>query len=191
MNVKTIENFVNKNQLEELNDWTLDNYKKLSFTDANMGIPSTRLTTRYTGKNINFSYPKVSYKIKNQIIKQLNINNEYLSPPIGKDSIVNGIGFDGGDIFEHMDPIWFPNTYTIHCNIISQKPLKGGVTIIENKEYDINEGDLLIYNVSHLKHKVTSIEGNLPRILWVFGFSVNFNTLKKIFNNNKNTFNYS
>ena len=191
MNVKIIKNFVNEEELKKLNFWTLNNYKSASFTDANMGVTSTRLTTRYAEENTNFRYPKVTYNIKNKIIKYLNIDNKYISPPIGKDSIVNGIGFDGGDIFEHTDPIWFSNTYTIHCNIISQKSLKGGVTIIENKEYDINEGDLLIYNVSHLKHKVTLIEGNLPRILWVFGFCVNFNTLTKIFNKNKNTFDCS
>ncbi len=190
-NLKIIKNFVNEEDFKELNFWTLNNYKSASFTDANMGAPSTRLTTRYAGKNTNFSYPKVAYNIKNKIIECLNISKKYLSPPIGKDSIINGIGFDGGDIFEHTDPIWFPNTYTIHCNIITQKSIKGGITIIENREYDINEGDLLIYNVSHLKHKVTLIEGTLPRIFWVFGFSVNFNNLTKIFNKNKNTFDYS
>ena len=191
MNIKIIKNFVNEEEFKELNLWTLNNYNSVYFTDANMGSPSTRLTTRYAGEKIDFSYPKCAYNIKNKIIKCLNIDNKYLSPPIGKDSIVNGIGFDGGDIFEHTDPIWFPNTYTIHCNIISQKSIKGGVTIIENREYDINEGDLLIYNVSHLKHKVTLIEGERQRILWVFGFSVNFDTLTKIFNNSKNTFNRS
>ncbi len=191
MNAKIIKNFVNEEEIKELNFWTLNNYKSEFFTDANMGVPSTRLTTRYAEENTNFTYPKVAYNIKNKIIKCLNIDNKYLSPPIGKDSIINGIGFDGGDIFEHIDPIWFPNTYTIHCNLISQKSLKGGVTIIDNKKYDINEGDLLIYNVSHLKHKVTLIEGKKQRILWVFGFSVNFDTLIKIFNNSKNTFNYS
>ena len=191
MNIKIVKNFVNEEEFKELNLWTLNNYNSVYFTDANMGVPSTRLTTRYAGEKTDFNYPKGVYDIKNKIIKCLNLDNKYLSPPIGKDSIVNGIGFDGGDIFEHTDPIWFPNTYTIHCNIISQKSIKGGVTIIENREYDINEGDLLIYNVSHLKHKVTLIEGERQRILWVFGFSVNFDTLTKIFNNSKNTFNHS
>jgi hypothetical protein len=190
MKVKIVKNFIPKSQLKELNDWTLNNYKSSFFTDANMGRPNTRLTTRYFSKENNFNYPELVYCIKNKIIDYFDIKNEYISPPVGKDSIVNGIGFDGGDIFERTDPIWFSNTYTIHCNILSQKSLKGGVTIIENKNYDINEGDLLIYNVSHLNHKVTLIEGEIPRILWVFAFSVEENIMKKIFNSKTLNLNY-
>jgi len=191
MNVKIIKDFIKKSDLKILNDWTLNNYKKSFFNDANMGDLNTRLTTRYyDGKNY-FEYPKLAYKIKNKIIEELDINGGYLSPPVGKDSIVNGIGFEGGDIYNHIDPIWFPNTYTIHCNIISQKSIVGGTTIIEDIDYDIDEGDLLIYNVSNLIHRVTMIEGKRPRILWVFGFSVNLKNLQKIFNiNNKQIFSY-
>ena len=185
MNVRIIKNFIKKSDLDILNNWTLSNYKSSFFNDANMGIPHTRLTTRYYNQENDFTYPKLAYDIKNKIIKKLDINDKYLPPSIGKDSIVNGIGFESGNIYNHIDPIWFPNTYTIHCNIISQKCLKGGVTVIEYIEYDINEGDLLIYNVSHLIHRVTTIEGKKPRILWVFGFSIDFKALQRVFNINK------
>lgn len=198
MNIKIIKNFVSKSELKKLNEWTLNNFKNSFFTDADMGKIGTRLTTRYVNKsysknaNDDFEYPEVVYCIKDKIIKHLNIEKKYSCPPIGKDSIVNGIGFDGGDIYEHVDPVWFPYTYTIHCNIISQKPLSGGVTIIDGKEYDICEGDVLIYVVSHLKHSVTKISGGIPRISWCYGFSVGNNTLRKIFDiGNKKYFTYS
>ena len=72
--------------------------------------------------------------------------------------------------FEHIDPVYYPDTVTMHCNIITRKADSGGVTIIGGVEYDIEPGDLLCYPVSEIKHKVTLTKGNTNRILWVFGF---------------------
>ena len=184
MNIKIVENFVNEKDLKELNNWTFNNHKSSFFTDANMGKPFTRLTTRYCGKEKNFNYPKTAYKIKDKIVEYLNIKEKYLSPPLGKDCIINGIGFKNGKIYPHKDPIWFPNTHTIHCNILSKKCIEGGNLIIEKKTYNLEEGDLIIYEVSELNHSVSLIKGNTPRIVWVFSFSVYKNCLHNIFKNN-------
>ena len=76
-------------------------------------------------------------------------------PPSFVDGIVNGIGVRDGYIKEHIDPIYFPGTHTLHCNVISQKSDHGGVTIIGGEEYDIDVGDLLCYVVSDVNHEVT------------------------------------
>jgi len=165
-----LKNFIDKYTVEQLNKWTIDNYTKEFFRDANMGKPGTRLTTRYSH---NFEFPDIAYKVKDKIISTLGI--KFLEPAY-KDGIVSGIGFEGGSIFEHIDPTWHPNTYTMHCNIISQKSIDGGITYIERIPYETDPTDLLLYPVSTLSHYVDEIKGNIPRILWVFGFSVNNET---------------
>jgi hypothetical protein len=165
-----IRNFITDEMKLELNNWCLENYKNTKiFKDADMGKKDTRLTTRYTTDDT-LIFPNVAYDIRNKIIKELNITKSFI--PNFKDGIVCGIGFDSGDIFPHKDPVWFPHTYTLHCNIISQKPKSGGITFIKGLEYETNENDLLCYPVSELPHSVNEIHGDIPRILWVFGFSI-------------------
>jgi len=190
MYVKVIKNFVTTKDLEQLNKWTLDNFTSNPqwFMDARMDNykEKTRFTTRlhndFNHKESNYyiNYPQTSYEIQNRIVNFFRLEN-IKKPPSFVDGIVNGIGFDGGSICNHIDPTYFPNTYTMHCNIISQKADSGGVTIIENVEYDIDEGDLLCYVVSEHYHEVTPTVGKKNRILWVFGFCIDDEKLNQIF----------
>jgi hypothetical protein len=135
-----------------------------------MGDPGTRLTTRYSTVKEGLSFPDAAYRIKSRIIDKLNIQNH--KEPSFFDGIVCGIGFEGGDIFSHKDPIWHKDTYTFHCNVLTSKPEQGGNTFVRNKMIPVEEGDLLCFDVSGQKHKVDKIIGEKPRILWVFGFSL-------------------
>ncbi len=168
-----VKNFISDQEIQELNDWTNNNYKKSFFSNVSMGIINTRLSTRFS-KDDAFDYPEVSYQIKKRILEYLKTHHSIIKidQPGYKDGIVNGIGFNGGDIFSHKDPIWFPGSYTLHCNIITQKSLKGGVTYIDDVPYETNPSDLLMYPVSELEHRVDVIKGSVPRILWCFGFSI-------------------
>ena len=126
------------------------------------------------------NYPKESFDIQNRLIETLNLKNPIYPPPFYR-GIVNGIGFENGSIFLHKDPIYFNNTFTLHCNFITKKSTAGGNTIINKKEYSIEERDALVYVVSHQEHEVTKIVGNVPRILWCYGFCINEDELKNIF----------
>jgi hypothetical protein len=165
-----IKNFASEDEIEQLNLWTINNYKKHFFLDANMGIPGTRLSTRYFNDCSQLNFPKETFSIKQRIINVLDLKN--FKMPGFCHGIVNGIGFNDGDIYEHTDPVWHENTYTLHCNIISQKPEVGGVTYIEGEKYETDPRDLLVYPVSEKKHNVDTIRGETPRILWVFGFCI-------------------
>ena len=190
MYVKVIKNFVRRDELNILNIWTLQNFvdNPQWYTDAGMDLykNKTRFTTRLANdvahiKNgVYIDYPKTSYGIQNRIVDFFRLQS-CKKPPSFVDGIVNGIGFDGGSICSHIDPIYFDDTHTLHCNVISQKSDIGGVTIIENVEYDIDEGDLLCYIVSKHYHEVTPTVGNKNRILWVFGFCITDEKIKEIF----------
>ena len=178
--IKIFKNFLSLEECDELNTWTINNYSQPYFTDPNMDSyhKGTRFTTRGENKVIN--YPDKVYQIQDKIQSLLNIQNP-LYPTAFYNGIVNGFGLEHGGIFEHRDPIYYPETITVHCNFLTQKSIDGGVTIIEGTEYDIDEGDMLMYAVSEIDHKVTEIIGEKLRILWCYGFCLNSKKVKEIF----------
>lgn len=188
--VRVVKNFANPDEISLLNKWSLQNYKNNpgEYKDANMDSirPKTRFTTRldndcdHQDKKIFIDYPREAYIIRERIMNKFGLWN-YKSPPSFVDGIVNGIGFGEGAIDEHIDPVYYPNTRTLHCNIISQKSDFGGITIIGGEKYDINVGDLLCYVVSDVKHKVTVTKGRTNRILWVYGFCISPYKMEEIF----------
>jgi hypothetical protein len=172
--IKIIKQFLTKDEINILNNWTLANYKNKFFRDPGMDkkYKKTRLTTR--GKHLlpdNVNYPKEAYLIQEKIQNLLGIKSP-LYPHFHKKGIVTGIGFENGSIYSHKDPTYYPETITIHCNFITQKPIGGGITIIEGVSYDIEECDMLMYAVNKLEHGVTPNIGAKERILWCFGFCI-------------------
>jgi len=190
MKPKVIKNFADKFEIGILNWWAIDNYRKNphQYNDAGMDPkhPGSRFTTRlkqwenYYNLNIEIEYPQTVYTIQERILWRLKLRNFRLPPPF-YEGIVNGIGFGEGSIIEHIDPVYYPDTVTIHCNMITRKADSGGVTIIGGVEYDIEPGDLLCYPVSETKHKVTLTKGDTNRILWVFGFCLPIDEAEDIF----------
>lgn len=188
--VRVIKEFISKKELDILNKWSLNNFRENPhyYTSANMDYddPGSRVTTRlannidHIDENVFINYPKVAYNIRDRIRAKFNLWNQD-HPPSFVDGIVNGIGIRDGYIFKHIDPIYIPETHTVHCNIISQKSDSGGVTIIEGKEYDIDPGDLLCYAVSDAEHEVTMTRGSTNRIIWVFGFCVSSIKMEEMF----------
>jgi hypothetical protein len=181
--IKIFQNFLSEDEIKSLNSWCMNNYTKNFFQDPRMdpNHQRTRLTTRGSGeRNAKIDYPKEAYNIKRRLIDRLNLKRPLHPEPFYK-GIVNGIGFEKGSIYKHKDPVYFSGTYTLHCNFITQKSIEGGVTFIKEVPYDVNEGDCLSYIVSHQEHEVSAIVGKVPRILWCYGFCINEDELKNIF----------
>lgn len=159
-----VKNFYDDAIKKELNNWTLFNYQNDNiFTEGNNNPPGTAYTTRWTVDDINF--PNAAYHLRNKIIEYLNLQNYKLRYDHG---IINSVNYPGCIIFEHKDNATIDDHIIYHCNIVTRKP-KGGVTIINGQEYDVDENDLLCYAVSELSHSVSLVEDNL-RIMWIFGF---------------------
>lgn len=190
--VKVVKNFLSNDELIGLNDWTLNNFKSEIFIDPKMNHDNeqTRYTTRhaYLRKNKNLSvqvnYPKESYIVQDKILKYLNLSSKNIAPsPYFVDGISTTISFSPGGCVEHIDPIYYSNTYTLHCNFITQYPEDGGVTIIDDKHYKTNTNDMLMYITSHVPHACSPGKGDVPRILWVYEMVIEKYQLIKIFNN--------
>lgn len=179
-----IKNFISNDTIKVLNEWALNKVysKPKIFYDACMGsggLDRTRLSTRvffqinHTNFNLNniINYPDEALELRVKIAQYFNLKN-YKDPPYCN-GIICGIGYNNGDIKEHTDPVYYDDTYTLHCNAITQAADEGGITIIEGIPYPTKPNDILIYPVSKVKHKVTTIKGNTARILWVFGYCIN------------------
>lgn len=188
---KIIKNFITDEEKNILNNWTLQNYTKPYFSDPRMNNDSkqTRFTTRHPYNRINsyrdykVNYPDVAYKIQQRLFSYLNVDYRSIIPwPSFTDGIVNTIAFSPGGCIEHIDPVYYTGTYTLHCNFITNKAISGGITQIQRKCYDLDENDMLMYITSHIKHGATDIIGDDPRILWVYGFCIHENEVKTIFN---------
>ena len=165
-----IKNFIDIRIKDILNTWTLENYKTNLFSDANMGLEETTLTTRYFNDCRNLNFPIVAYQTQIKILETF-VNTKFKLAKFCQ-GIANSITFNNGEVREHTDPVYLNNTITYHCNIISQKPNIGGITYLDNIPFETNETDLLIYPVSEINHKVSKVEGDKPRIVWMFGFSI-------------------
>lgn len=182
--MKLVKNFIDLESVKQLTNWTLENYKnKEMFLDPHMGLDGAIFSNRFATpitlssgtiiKSDNtFVYPEVVYQIQEKINNYLKLNEDVYLAPIGKDGISTNVTLPGGYVAEHIDPVWVEGHFTIHCNLITQKPNDGAVTFIDGIPFDPDEGDMLIYSVSAHPHYVTAVEGCTPRVLWTFGFCV-------------------
>jgi len=183
MDVFRIENFISKEDSSILSNWTLKNSHKSFFKDANM--KGNRKTTRYSTDE-DFLYPPEALNIRKKIVDVLNLqeNEENKIYPPFKDGIVASFAENNDTCFLHKDPIWVEGYETLHCNIITQAPEKGGELVINNHKYIMKEKELFCYLVSKSSHEVLKIESIRPRLMWVFGFCVNKKQWKNIIKKN-------
>ena len=188
--VKIVKNFLTDDEVEVLKQWTLDHYKKPYFMDPRMNEDNeqTRFTTRHAYGRIEkyrdykVEYPREVYDIQKRLITYLKVKEKTIAPwPSFTDGVVTTIAFPPGGCCKHTDPVYYKNTHTLHCNFVTQNPENGGITYVEDIPYRFNKNDMIMYITSHLEHKVTEISGNIPRILWVYGFCLNLIEMNNIF----------
>jgi hypothetical protein len=145
---------------------TIGSYGPISRTDK-------RVTTRIAD---NINYPEIAYEIKEKVKNYIsNIQNSPIIHSHGKDGLVISVTYDGGDVYEHLDPRMDLNYSCLRCNILLSKPEQGGTIYINNIPYDINPGDLHCYLVSDYIHRVDECHGITPRVMLMYGWLINQN----------------
>ena len=193
--VKIVKNFITNDEVEVLNQWTFDNYRKPYFKDPKMNLYEiqTRYTTRHAHyrredyKDYKVKYPKEVYSIQKRLFDYLKIEHTNTIPfPHFTDGIsttlCHSLGDSpGGGCVYHKDSVYVDNTHTLHCNFVTQNPKCGGITYIEEKPYYFGERDLIMYITSDLEHGASDVSGDVPRILWCFGFYLTHQEMNEIF----------
>lgn len=168
--VKIFKNFLTKEECKELTTAA-----KLGRSSGwlNEGLNrgqrnySDRFTSRFHMKD--HEYPEIVKIISKQVRKFCNIDNYPIIDGHGKNGVVVSMTFNGGDTYEHCDPRSEQGHAAYRCNILTQKPAKGGMLFVDGEFVDIEEGDLHCYLASEYRHYVTPTIGDIPRILWMFG----------------------
>lgn len=169
MRFEIIQNFATNEEIKILNEWAKLGVKNkwLDVGVANQGNPKTRLTSRFYANR--FDYPQIVIDLSDRIRKFIGINSYPLIDGHGKNGIVVSYAMNGSNVVKHKDSKSIENLSTLRCNILTQKAENGGDLYVDENKININVGDLHCYLVSEYDHWVTKIEGNTPRIMWMFG----------------------
>lgn len=120
-----------------------------------------------------FEYPPVAFDVYARVTGHLSFSGlkKSVRGP-GKGGIVVSCTFSGGDVYEHIDPKEPDGLDVLRCNIMTRKPLEGGVLFVGGRPIHLEEGDLHCYLASDVKHYVTTVSGPRSRVLWMFGFQI-------------------
>jgi hypothetical protein len=169
-----VRDFITEQERQLLVDWITDNHAKEYFQSANMGRVNTQWTTRYWGKEGEdqclLVFPDVVYTIQARVKTLLNLDPTNHKIPPFKHGIAAYYYVEHAGISEHTDAIWYPQTYTVHANIIVQAAQQGGITRIGADYWPTGTRDLLVYPVSRIGHRVNRCQGSTPRLLWTWAF---------------------
>lgn len=79
-----------------------------------------------------------------------------------------GINLEGGNVHVHKDPE-HEGWYHTRINFLIQKPLKGGMPIINGWQFNINQSQCWYNSASLWDHGSTVVQGNLERIIVSLG----------------------
>lgn len=180
--VVIIKNFINKEICNELNKWVEEGVNK-NWLDKGKSVDvgwncEKRLTTRNYGNR--FQYPKIAFEVFDYITKFLKI--DHLEKSVfggGRNGVVVSYIKPGGDVNLHIDPLE-PNGHILRCNLVTQSADDGGELFVDDKKINIEVGDLHFYLASKIKHYVTEVKGNTPRILWMFGYQCSLKEFESI-----------
>lgn len=180
-----VKNFINEFVCSELNSWAEQGVKN-KWLDRGISRGSNwsyekRLTTRNYADR--FEYPEIVYDVFDGITKKLDVTDLFKSVTGGgKDGVVVSYTIAGGDTYAHVDPKE-GRLEVLRCNILTRKPTDGGVLFVGGKQVDLDVGDLHCYLPSTVEHYVTETRGNVPRILWMFGYQCTVGRFKEIRDN--------
>ena len=135
--------------------------------DRHAVFTDNRLTSRMYGGR--FTTPPAILKISEKIRRFVGVDAYPLAVGHGKDGVVVSCTFPGGDVYKHVDPPSYQELATLRCNVMTQKSEVGGILHVDDMPVPLDVGDLHCYLVTEHSHHVTTVGGDTPRILWMFG----------------------
>ena len=165
--VRVLKQFVTNDESSALSAWIFAHKDSKLFSDANMG--GKRVTTRFSDFD-GCSYPQQAYEIQSRLFDELHFGGALLAPY--HDGMVASYAYPGDHCYQHLDPEFFYDHVTVHCNVVVSEPESGATLSIDGVNYEMPKNDVVCYPVSKVPHSVSVVEGKLPRLMWVFGFCV-------------------
>lgn len=172
MRVEVIKDFLSADDCAMLNEWTLlgvqNEWLSTGITDG--GFTNSRLTSRLYGDR--FTTPVEVLQISDRVRAFCGVSQYPHILGHGRDGVVVSYTKPGGDVYRHRDPRSVDDISTLRCNVMTQGADAGGALYIGGEKIEVGVGDLHCYLVSEHDHWVEPVEGNTPRIMWMFGAHV-------------------
>ena len=171
MRIDIYPNFATQEEIIALNEWVELGVKNKWLDDGidEKGPIKNRLTSRMY--SYRYEYPQIVRDLSDRIRKFVGIDLYPLIEGHGRDGVVVSYTLPGGDVYKHKDPSGM-GMATLRCNILTQAPEAGCQLYVDGTPVNFNVGDLHCYLVSEHYHWATPVEGNTPRIMWMFGAHV-------------------
>lgn len=169
MRIEIIPNFISSDEINALNSWAelgVSN-KWLDKGLNKVQLHDLRVTSRLYADR--YEYPQIVRDISKKIRVFLGIDDYPLISDHGRDGVVVSYTYPDGDVYPHKDPRSTLNFSALRCNILTQQADSGAQLYIDEQPINFNVGDLHCYLASEHTHKVSTVEGKTPRILWMFG----------------------
>jgi hypothetical protein len=166
-------NFITPQECEKLNAWVIAGVRK-KWLDAGTDRQNFRYSKRVTSRLYpdRYVYPKFVIDLSERIRGFCGISEHRLIEGHGRDGVVVSCTFNGGDVFEHQDPRSVDGLLTLRCNVLTQAADAGGVLRVGGVARPLEVGELHCYLASEHLHSVSTVSGDTPRILWMFGAHV-------------------
>ena len=182
MYVLIFKNFLDIDVCNQLNEWVNLGVEKKWLDKGTEKNSNWGCNNRFTTRNYadRFEYPAIVYDVFDRITKKLDVAD--LTKSVvggGKNGVVVSYTVNGGDTYAHIDPKE-GDLDVLRCNVITRKPTDGGFLFVGGKQIDLDIGDLHCYLPSTIEHYVTETKGNVPRILWMFGYQCTTSRFNKI-----------
>jgi hypothetical protein len=173
MRLERYKNFLSLEECTELNAW-VDEATAKNWLGAGInarGEPynsDKRVTSRFYGHL--FEYPQLVLDISKRVRLFYDVDSYELIAGHGRDGVVVSNTFNTGDVYSHKDPQSAANGFSaLRLNILTRKPTSGGVLHIEDQPIELEVGELHCYLASEFTHGVSTVGGDVPRVLWMFG----------------------
>jgi hypothetical protein len=177
--VAVVRNYLDADSCKHLNQWVLDAIAQgkigtgITLADGGDGsiFKLVEAPLRYTSRiySDNYEYPHLIKEIFTRIKTELNLKNAVVSANGGRDGVVVSCTYPGGDVHLHKDPKEGAGVSLLRVNILSKAAQSGGTIHVEDGVFNLEQGDMMAYLVDEYEHYVEPVEGNDPRIMWMFG----------------------
>lgn len=170
-----VRGFLSQDEIYALNSF-VDQGVTLGYLDKGLSRGrfgyDSRLTTRLYGDR--FVYPDIVHSVFSRITDRLRLHDLKKSVAGGgRDGVVVSCTYPGGDVYAHSDPKEDDGRLDVlRCNILTRAADSGGVLQVGGVPITLEAGDLHCYLASDVVHSVSVVEGDTPRILWMFGYQI-------------------
>jgi hypothetical protein len=175
--IQVFKKFISEEDICELNTWIL-NEKNLTFWNQGYFIagyrffdPNNKSWEKDEYNRILLPISKLNNKflnLRDQISKIIKIEQELKSK--NATSLISVIK-KNGFVASHKDSTIDGHVH-VRANIAINTPKSGSCVVIENKKYEINAGDLIVFPANILEHSTTIHQCDEPRTIISYPFLI-------------------